>query len=864
MADDNPFSMPLGGLPNAAQPGGAAYGYGDPRAIQAAYLRMLQEKSHQQQKGPILSWTQVAAGIADTLADQVQMNRMMQGATQAGQANAALALPGAGGGDSGGAAPSMLSTPPPAPSASNPGGAAAPPPSMSAAHDALGLPPTGAGPATGGVSSTYGPNLAGLPPGNQPSILAHPPGGQASPPGEPPELTGAAPANAPSNDLVGFVKAHEGYKPYAYPDGKQTSIGFGTRATSPNERIDMPEANRRLNTELTKAAGQVEAFAPNAPPGVKNALTDLTYNTGTKWQSAGLGKAVQAGDWGTAQTLFKQYTHYGNGQVVPGLPERRAQAAAWFPGGAESAPGAGPALAFSGGSAPTGTSAPGAPATSVAGPGAAPPGSPAASAGTDPFGPQRGTFVPVDQLPTRPQRNWPAIVKQWATLSPQQQQDYIKEFQETNGGKNPMSFDLPNGAGKILYHPSDPKEQMFYPKTGDEETDIPGIGKQHFRYALDPNAHKVYEGGKGPPSIEEASSVAAAAAGAKKTAEGTAEAGTTETKEAQKALTGIRGLGVVGAQNVEPYAKAAVQIVNDPTFQQTGLLSSGNQLLLERVKKQLNMPSSATPLTVLGMINKTVLNGMQSGAKSFSSEGGETPRLFQSEIETMKGELPPENATAEEQRVGWNAVLRRAQKWGDDALYFNDWAKKQPNGLPTSEIHSEIVRRGRDFKPFGEDNFSTATTEGAETPAAPAAPPAPPAAAPAAPSGTPSPASVVRQPFSPSLSDAATGRGAVGAPAGAGPGAAAAMGTANPIAQALMTGDNPLANPDVAQTFNKANAAGAAIGTLPISGRAMGATGRFIFGGHDANAPQWLARLAAGGGGEEALKALIKHLMGGQ
>lgn len=55
--------------------------------------------------------------------------------------------------------------------------------------------------------------------------------------------------------------------------------------------------------------------------------------------------------------------------------------------------------------------------------------------------------------------------------------------------------------------------------------------------------------------------------------------------------------------------------------------------------------------------------------------------------------------------------------------------------------------------------------------------------------------------------------------------------------------------------------AGAAAPFTPgAAARGVGAAGKVIFGGHEANAAQWVARLIAGGGGEEAVKALIKHL----
>lgn len=136
--------------------------------------------------------------------------------------------------------------------------------------------------------------------------------------------------------LVEGVKGFEGYAAKAYPDYKQYSVGYGTRATSPNEVIDKAEAERRLQTELGKAKSIVQAFAPNAPPGVQNALTSLTYNAGDKWTRSGLGALVKAGDYQGAQQRLLQYNKAG-GVTNTGLVKRRAAEAQWM-GGQQPAP----------------------------------------------------------------------------------------------------------------------------------------------------------------------------------------------------------------------------------------------------------------------------------------------------------------------------------------------------------------------------------------------------------------------------------------------------------------------------------------------------------------------------------------------
>lgn len=139
------------------------------------------------------------------------------------------------------------------------------------------------------------------------------------------------------------IKGFEGYAPQAQWDYKQNSNGYGTKAQYPGEVIDKDTAEQRFQTEIQKAQDHVESVAPNAPPGVKAALTSLTYNAGPGWASSGLGDAVRAGDWNGAAERFQQYNKAG-GQVNPGLVARRTKEAAWFgaPLGAPTPPQAAP------------------------------------------------------------------------------------------------------------------------------------------------------------------------------------------------------------------------------------------------------------------------------------------------------------------------------------------------------------------------------------------------------------------------------------------------------------------------------------------------------------------------------------------
>lgn len=129
------------------------------------------------------------------------------------------------------------------------------------------------------------------------------------------------------------IKGFEGYSPDASWDYKQNSSGYGTKAQPGDENIppDQLQAvhEQRFSDEVGKAAAAVDAFNPNLPPGVRAALTSLTYNAGPGWQQSGLGEAVKSGDYDKARDIFLQYNKAG-GEVNPGLVTRRQKEAAWF------------------------------------------------------------------------------------------------------------------------------------------------------------------------------------------------------------------------------------------------------------------------------------------------------------------------------------------------------------------------------------------------------------------------------------------------------------------------------------------------------------------------------------------------------
>ncbi len=128
---------------------------------------------------------------------------------------------------------------------------------------------------------------------------------------------------------IAAIKTSEGYSPTARWDVKQNTVGYGTRALSAGETITREEADKRFNTEITKAANFVDTVNPNLDAGTRAALTSLTFNAGTTWATSGLGEAIKKGDLNTARDLFMKYNQAG-GELNPGLAARRYREAQWF------------------------------------------------------------------------------------------------------------------------------------------------------------------------------------------------------------------------------------------------------------------------------------------------------------------------------------------------------------------------------------------------------------------------------------------------------------------------------------------------------------------------------------------------------
>jgi GH24 family phage-related lysozyme (muramidase) len=135
-------------------------------------------------------------------------------------------------------------------------------------------------------------------------------------------------ADVPAN-FVAAIKQTEGYDARPRFDVKQWTVGYGTRASGPDERITPQQAEDRFNGEISKAAQIVDSVNPNLDAGTRAALTSLTFNTGDSWTHSGLGDKVRGGDLAGAKESFLQYNKV-NGATDDGVAARRAREASWF------------------------------------------------------------------------------------------------------------------------------------------------------------------------------------------------------------------------------------------------------------------------------------------------------------------------------------------------------------------------------------------------------------------------------------------------------------------------------------------------------------------------------------------------------
>lgn len=131
------------------------------------------------------------------------------------------------------------------------------------------------------------------------------------------------------SDLRSMVKHFEaggekaGFHAAAYSDGRQWSIGYGTKAR-PGESITKEEAERRLDEELKMHAGRVDRIAGylKLKPHERDALTSFDYNTGELEKLTANGTRSRE-EIAERMLLYRNATMGGKLVRLPGLERRR-------------------------------------------------------------------------------------------------------------------------------------------------------------------------------------------------------------------------------------------------------------------------------------------------------------------------------------------------------------------------------------------------------------------------------------------------------------------------------------------------------------------------------------------------------------
>ena len=135
-----------------------------------------------------------------------------------------------------------------------------------------------------------------------------------------------------SPQLIEFIKQYEGqFQAKAFWDHKQYSIGYGTKANSPNEVITESEAMSRLQADVSQRRAYVSRYSTsrgrNWNDDQIDALTSFIYNGGEGWLDQ-----VTNGNRRTDEEVATMMLEYNkaSGKVSPGLLKRRKAESAWF------------------------------------------------------------------------------------------------------------------------------------------------------------------------------------------------------------------------------------------------------------------------------------------------------------------------------------------------------------------------------------------------------------------------------------------------------------------------------------------------------------------------------------------------------
>ena len=127
------------------------------------------------------------------------------------------------------------------------------------------------------------------------------------------------------DEIAIYIKKKEGFREHAYKDNTQYSIGYGTKATSPDETITMKEANSRLYKHIkTEILPSMSGVTFQSIEQVFAAI-DFSYNLGHNRFRKNIVRKDGAIDCTKMMAYNKVRDKNGNLVYNEGLAQRRLE-----------------------------------------------------------------------------------------------------------------------------------------------------------------------------------------------------------------------------------------------------------------------------------------------------------------------------------------------------------------------------------------------------------------------------------------------------------------------------------------------------------------------------------------------------------
>lgn len=131
------------------------------------------------------------------------------------------------------------------------------------------------------------------------------------------------------SDAANLIASFEGFSSTAYYDYGQYTVGFGSKATGPEQVVTREQGVAMLNSQITTYAANVDSYNNiyNWTPNERAALTSFAYNIGSIDQLTANGTRSKE-EISQAMLLYNK----AGGERLDGLAERRAAEQALFLG----------------------------------------------------------------------------------------------------------------------------------------------------------------------------------------------------------------------------------------------------------------------------------------------------------------------------------------------------------------------------------------------------------------------------------------------------------------------------------------------------------------------------------------------------